>query len=189
MCTSATNVQKFRDTAGRAVSLGSDGSIPTGTAPVIYLKDPALSWETNSSGNGNFTRVGGNFTNCEGPGSTESIDTPTGHEASSASLIQRSVFGMEDSTGTQGHTSSSPRFELVMGVDAAEQGHEASVVSLVQLFTVPVAAAEQGHETTGVADLQFLEHNNAPACRTIVICEDRRTIQASKTPNRTTEVF
>lgn len=43
---------------GRPVSLGSDGSKPTGTAPPIYLKGPASTWGVNSGTGGNFTVVG-----------------------------------------------------------------------------------------------------------------------------------
>lgn len=54
----ATNRQKFIDTNGFPVSLGSDGSTPTGTAPIIYLKSSASSVGTNSGTGGNFTATG-----------------------------------------------------------------------------------------------------------------------------------
>jgi len=46
---------------GRPVNLGSDGSRPTGTAPLIYLKGPASTWGTNAGSGGDFT-VHGTFT-------------------------------------------------------------------------------------------------------------------------------
>lgn len=47
--------------AGRPVSLGADGSKPTGTAALLYLKGPASNWGTNAGSGGNFT-VNGTFT-------------------------------------------------------------------------------------------------------------------------------
>jgi hypothetical protein len=54
----ATNLQKFRSAGGAPVSLGSDGSTPTGTAPIVYLKGPAASWPTNAGTGCNFTASG-----------------------------------------------------------------------------------------------------------------------------------
>lgn len=55
--TSSTNRQKFAKN-GRPVALGSDGSKPTGTAPLIYLRGPASNWGTNSGTGGDFSVVG-----------------------------------------------------------------------------------------------------------------------------------
>jgi hypothetical protein len=43
---------------GKPVSLGADGSTPTGTAPILYLKNPAASFGTNSGTGGNLTITG-----------------------------------------------------------------------------------------------------------------------------------
>lgn len=48
------NVALFYN-SGLPVSLGSNGQIPTGTAPAVYLKNPAASAGTNSGTGGNFT--------------------------------------------------------------------------------------------------------------------------------------
>lgn len=58
--TSSANREKFAKN-GRPVNLGSDGSTPTGTAPIIYFKGPASNWGTNAGTGGNFT-VNGAFT-------------------------------------------------------------------------------------------------------------------------------
>lgn len=58
--TSATNREKFAK-SGRPVFLGADGSKPTTTAPLVYLKGPASNWGTNAGSGGNFT-VTGTFT-------------------------------------------------------------------------------------------------------------------------------
>ena len=58
--TSSANRAKFAS-SGRPVTLGSDGSRPTGTAPIIYFKGPASNWGTNAGTGGNFT-VNGAFT-------------------------------------------------------------------------------------------------------------------------------
>lgn len=53
----AANLAKFRAN-GRPVSLGTDGSLPTGTAPKIYLKNIYSSFQTNSGTGGNFSVTG-----------------------------------------------------------------------------------------------------------------------------------
>lgn len=49
------NRRKFIDANGKPVSLGSDGSTPTGTAPAIYLKGDKTNFGTNAGTGGNFT--------------------------------------------------------------------------------------------------------------------------------------
>lgn len=49
------NRRKFISALGKPVSLGADGSIPTGTAPLLYLRSAAASVGTNSGSGGNFT--------------------------------------------------------------------------------------------------------------------------------------
>lgn len=58
----AGNRAKFRSTGGKPVDLGADGSTPTGTAPIIYLKSVAASFGTNSGTGGDFTVNAGPFT-------------------------------------------------------------------------------------------------------------------------------
>lgn len=55
---SSTNRLKFRDSNGFPISLGSDGSTPTGTAPIVYMKSAASSAGTNSGSGGDFTASG-----------------------------------------------------------------------------------------------------------------------------------
>lgn len=55
------NRLKFRDAFGNPVSLGADGSTPTGTAPAIYMRFDPASFGTNSGAGGNFT-VNGTIT-------------------------------------------------------------------------------------------------------------------------------
>ena len=50
-----SNRRKFIDASGLPVSLGADGSTPTGTAPAIYLKGDYTGFGTNSGSGGNFT--------------------------------------------------------------------------------------------------------------------------------------
>lgn len=53
------NRRKFIDASGKAVNLGSDGAVPTGTAPLIYLSVAkglaASTFATNRGTGGNFT--------------------------------------------------------------------------------------------------------------------------------------
>lgn len=48
---------------GKPISLGADGSLPTGTQPIIYLKDSSATFENNSGSGGDFT-INGAFTAC-----------------------------------------------------------------------------------------------------------------------------
>lgn len=55
------NPNKFT-AGGKPISLGSTGSLPTGTAPVLYLKNPYNSFGTNSGTGGNFSIEDGTLT-------------------------------------------------------------------------------------------------------------------------------
>lgn len=54
----ATNLQKFRSAGGAPVDIGSDGSTPTGTAPIICCKGSVASWHTNKGGGAGFSKFG-----------------------------------------------------------------------------------------------------------------------------------
>lgn len=58
----AANLAKFINSAGKPVDLGLDGSLPTGTQPIVFLSKTASatadSWATNKSSGGGFTVVG-----------------------------------------------------------------------------------------------------------------------------------
>jgi hypothetical protein len=54
----ATNLQKFRTAGGAPASLGSDGSTPTGSQPILYLHGLVGAWPTNNGSGGNFTANG-----------------------------------------------------------------------------------------------------------------------------------
>jgi hypothetical protein len=60
----AGNRAKFYNSG--PVSLGSDGSLPTGTAPIVYLKGDDTNFQTNAGTGGNFT-VTGALTSCTAP--------------------------------------------------------------------------------------------------------------------------
>lgn len=55
--TSSAVREKFAK-SGRPVNLGSDGSTPTGSAPLIYLHGPGSSFATNYGSGGDFTASG-----------------------------------------------------------------------------------------------------------------------------------
>lgn len=54
----AANREKFRDSEGRPVDLGATGSAPTGTAPLVYMKNIASTLGVNAGTGGNFTLNG-----------------------------------------------------------------------------------------------------------------------------------
>jgi len=54
--TIASNRDKFRDSAtSKPVDLGSDGSTPTGTAPILYLNGDSTNFEINQGTGGDLT--------------------------------------------------------------------------------------------------------------------------------------
>lgn len=52
------NRRLFFDSRGAPVSLGADGSTPTGTAPHVYLSGALATWHTNKGTGGGFTVTG-----------------------------------------------------------------------------------------------------------------------------------
>ena len=56
----AANLAKFRDAGGKPVNLGSDGSLPTGTAPLVFFTGDAAVWNagTNSGSGGDYAMSG-----------------------------------------------------------------------------------------------------------------------------------
>ena len=52
------NRRKFRDVSGNPVSLGADGSLPTGTPPAVYFSGNASSFATNRGNGGAFVLTG-----------------------------------------------------------------------------------------------------------------------------------
>lgn len=61
------NRRKFVSESGIPVYLGTDGSIPTGAAPVIYLSSATDSWHTNKGTGGGFTENGALTDGSSGP--------------------------------------------------------------------------------------------------------------------------
>lgn len=52
------NLEKFRDSGGCPVDLGSDGATPTGAAPIMFFSGATASWHTNDGAGGGFTENG-----------------------------------------------------------------------------------------------------------------------------------
>lgn len=54
----AANLQKLRTPAGNPKYLGADGSLVTGTQPLIYLANEFSTFQNNLGSLGNFTENG-----------------------------------------------------------------------------------------------------------------------------------
>jgi hypothetical protein len=54
----ASNVQKFRDVSGNAVDLGTAGSNPLGSQPILCFTGGVSGWAANKGSGGNFTSSG-----------------------------------------------------------------------------------------------------------------------------------
>jgi hypothetical protein len=53
-----SNRRKFVSAGGRPAFLGTNGSKPTGSQPIVYLKGPASAFATNLGSGGNFSVTG-----------------------------------------------------------------------------------------------------------------------------------
>ena len=66
----ATNRQKFYSSGGDAVDLGSDGSTPTGSAPLVYLHldsgETGNNFASNAGTGGDLSVTAGALTNAGG---------------------------------------------------------------------------------------------------------------------------
>ena len=62
----ATNITKFRSTAGNPVGLGSNGQTPTGSSPAFYFTSPATNFIFNH-GSGDAVTLHGNCIDVDGP--------------------------------------------------------------------------------------------------------------------------
>jgi hypothetical protein len=54
----STSLTLFRTAGGKPENLGADGSTPTGSQPIIYLKNPFGTFQNNLGSGGNFTVTG-----------------------------------------------------------------------------------------------------------------------------------
>ena len=61
--TQESNRLKFRSSDGKPVNLGTDGSTPTGSSPVVYLRGDSTNFEINSGTGGDLV-VAGSLTVC-----------------------------------------------------------------------------------------------------------------------------
>lgn len=62
------NREKFRSAGAKPVSLGADGSTPTGNQPLVYFKGEYSGFTVNSGSGGNFVKKGTtDFTTCTAP--------------------------------------------------------------------------------------------------------------------------
>jgi hypothetical protein len=60
-----SNRRKFISASGTPVNLGTDGNIPTGTQPLIYLSGPATNWNAGKNfGSWSGFTVHGTVTDC-----------------------------------------------------------------------------------------------------------------------------
>lgn len=67
------NRRKFIDSNGNPVDLGSNGSLPTGSAPDIFLSGDPDSWHTNKGTGGGFTENGSLESTISPPHSTLNV--------------------------------------------------------------------------------------------------------------------
>ncbi len=108
------NRRLFIDASGNPVELGADGSIPTGSAPDIFLSGDTADWHTNKGAGGGFTENGELTTATPAPGTL--YQGLVGHWK----LDETSGTTATDSAGSNDGT-------LVNGLDAAIDTRPAAV--------------------------------------------------------------
>ena len=99
---SATNRELFYN-AGEAVYLGADGSLPTGSAPDLFLSGPTGSWHANKGSAGATTEIGALTTAPSAPISSSTLE-PTGTEVVPSGLLGH--WRLDETTGTDALDSS-----------------------------------------------------------------------------------
>jgi len=96
----ASNRRKFITAAGMPMYLGPDGSIPTGTAPDIFLSGDTANWHTNKGTGGGFTPQGSTelTTASSQPADTLIPAAPSGTADTTTGLIGH--WELDESAGT-----------------------------------------------------------------------------------------
>lgn len=100
-----SNRRRFIDTHGRPVFLGADGSLPTGTAPDIFMSGDTATWHENKGTGGNFAVTSGALTTA--PTSPAVTLAPGG--ARPTALVPSGLIGywrLDETSGTLAQDSS-----------------------------------------------------------------------------------
>lgn len=101
-----TNRRLFIDAGGNPVNLGTDGSLPTGSAPDIFLSGDTDTWHVNKGTSGGFTENG-------------TLTTAAGPNATSLGLVAH--YKLDETSSTTAVDSSGNGYDDTMenGLDAA----------------------------------------------------------------------
>ncbi|MGH7240573.1 MAG: hypothetical protein ACREHG_11020, partial [Candidatus Saccharimonadales bacterium] len=117
----ATNRAKFIS-GGGPVDLGSDGSTPTGTAPILYLKNDASTFGTNAGTGGNLTATGTLAIASSSPSGTaptpykgaistfDSTESPHIYAGNALKLVEIGVGTATDVSKTSGYTTNTDEY-------------------------------------------------------------------------------
>lgn len=130
------NRRKFIDGAGNPVDLGSDGSLPTGSQPDIYLSGDTATWHTNDGALAGFTEQGaltdgnpivdygglvGHWKLDEATGSATARDEVTGNEHA----IQRSASETNTVSSTKGAVGNAYSLNGTVTIEATDDAQYA----------------------------------------------------------------
>lgn len=78
----AGNRALFRNMDGEAVFLGTDGSLPTGNPPILFLSGVMPAWHTNKGTGGGFTLNG----------ALEAVDSPSGECTNPSGIVGNMIY-------------------------------------------------------------------------------------------------
>lgn len=133
------NRRKFISAARGPVYLGTDGSGPTGSAPIIYLRGDHAAFGANSGTGGDLTLTGTLTEPAFRPGVKSLAETTT-------------VIVLVVQDAAHGHTAEQPTLTQahVLAVAEALHGHAADNATLTQAHMLATADALHGHAADGV---------------------------------------
>jgi hypothetical protein len=143
----AANRRKFIDAAGKPVFLGADGSLPTGTAPILYLNGDSTDFQTNRGTGGDFT-VNGALTDCADSPSDDDIllaATPsaTATVAGSLSTEIRAAAAVTATTALAGQLTTEIPLTAQPAATATLAGSLTTEIPLQTALTAQAAATAQ----------------------------------------------
>jgi hypothetical protein len=142
----ASELAKFIDSNGNPVDLGVNGSIPTGSPPILFLNNTLSTWQTNLGSGGGFTGNGtltaGTDLNIGGSG-TENMTLVSNSQTAKAQPNQASTLLMAKDVNAN----------LTLNTDIKASVSRDGGTTFTQVTLQDAGEFEDGNLLTGTIDL------------------------------------
>lgn len=156
---SSANRAKFLTAARGPADLATDGSGPTGTAPIVYLRGEYSGFATNSGTGGDFSVTGTLTEPAWRPGVKSAVsgtillivaDASHGHTTDGIALSQAHALAVADALHAHATDAILLTQAHVLVLDDALHAHAADTVTLTQAHALIVADAAHAHAADNV---------------------------------------